>query len=502
MSENKKITKSSKTGKGIKKSSDDEDDTKSVTKSSSNKVPKKGESSSKSKTKKSKDHKKSSESDSETEPSSKNKIVKKKPKKVNDDSDSDGNEDDVKEVVKRGRKTDSKSKSVVKEITQFTKTGKTGKTGKAGKAGKTGKAKTFENKKKSLKGKGLKSKRGRDLDDDDSDVEGRKFAHDDDEQNSNRVLMIKTTHTGAFKQMIERISNVASDCCMTFMQSTENSADNEYYREMDDITNRFDSDNDEDDEDDDKSERSKSKKSEKSEKTGKVKPLDPEKSGGIRIFRLTEERNILIKVQLYASAFDYFRCDEPTIVTGIDMHSFHVFLKSINDDGGMVIYMNRQNPSVLYVNGLNDDNEEIELAIDVIDIVESVLPIPSKKFEHIIFIPAEKFHNICKNMYNNATLVEIMAVNGEIFFKAQNDSGKISITYHNASCPNKKKAKKNSVYREVFELRNIMNFSKCNKLCDEVQVYLKNNYPMVLSIPVADLGKMYVFVTSIDAPVS
>ena len=61
----------------------------------------------------------------------------------------------------------------------------------------------------------------------------------------------------------------------------------------------------------------------------------------------------------------------------------------------------------------------------------------------------------------------------------------------------KRKIKSNQLVQGVYELRHLMGFSKCNKLCPTIDIYLKNEFPLVLIISIATLGKMYVFLSPI-----
>ncbi|MEM3063006.1 MAG: hypothetical protein QW303_05640, partial [Nitrososphaerota archaeon] len=52
---------------------------------------------------------------------------------------------------------------------------------------------------------------------------------------SDHILEVKTTQTGAFKQTIERIASVISDCCIVFIPpDDEEETDDDYYEEVDD----------------------------------------------------------------------------------------------------------------------------------------------------------------------------------------------------------------------------------------------------------------------------
>ena len=76
------------------------------------------------------------------------------------------------------------------------------------------------------------------------------------------------------------------------------------------------------------------------EKPLKKNGKNKKNTGGLSILRLTEDKSILIKLNLDAINFEYFRCDEPKITIGVDMHNLHALLKSGNDDDPIILYMN------------------------------------------------------------------------------------------------------------------------------------------------------------------
>lgn len=309
----------------------------------------------------------------------------------------------------------------------------------------------------------------------------------------NRILEVKTTQTGALKQVIERIANVISDCCIVFVppdNSIKESQDDDYYEEID--------------ENETKNKKTKKNKkdidSETDEKTSKKKSTK-KNIGGIRILRLTEDKSILIKLNLDADNFEYFRCDEPKITIGVDMHNLHALLKMVNDDDPIIIYMNRDNRSSIYIRSLNENNqssEETDIEVFLMEIGNPEMPIPKTEFQNKITMASDKFHTICKHLNNNSTFVEIKSINNEISFKGQNEGGKVTMSYKDINYDDKKKDKPDQIVQGMYELRNLMGFSKCNKLCNTIDIYLKNDFPLVLVISVATLGKMYVFLSPIE----
>ncbi|XWV26508.1 putative DNA polymerase sliding clamp [Tupanvirus soda lake] len=359
-----------------------------------------------------------------------------------------------------------------------------------------------------------------------SDTFSQKDSSKKSTKKNDRILEVKTTQTGALKQVIERISNFISDCVIVFIppdESIKEEEDDDYYEEIDENevkpkkknikkTKKINDDDDDENKDDEPKSKKKSNKKTKKIDDDDVKPKSNSKNsngktqkkntGGIRILRLTEDKSILVKLHLDAINFEQFRCDEPKITIGVDMHNLHALLKMVNDDDPIVLYMNRDNRSSLYIRSLNENNEsseETDIEIFLMEIGHTEMPIPQTEFQNKITMASDKFHTICKHMNNNSTYVEITSINNEILFRGKNEGGKVTMSYKDVNYNSKKKDKPDQVVQGVYELRNLMGFSKCNKLCNTIEIYLKNDFPLVLVISVATLGKMYVFLSPIES---
>ena len=276
-----------------------------------------------------------------------------------------------------------------------------------------------------------------------------------------RMLEIHTTQTAEFKKAIERVANVITECCITFISPKEATDD------------------------------------------------DKKNNGGIRIFKMSSNKSIMIKVNLEASKFEKFYCEQQKITIGLDMPSFHNWLKSINDNDTLMMYMNREQKSVLYVRSVSESDtgrEETDLTINLMDLANTERELPPTKFDNIIIMSAKKFNDICKDLNNNSTrVVEIASVSGELSFTGANETGKITRVYSDKGEESNKKDKKKEKNKEkivqgLYDLKNIMAFSKCGKITETVSIHLKNDFPLILALTVGNLGHMYVFLAPISGP--
>ena len=48
----------------------------------------------------------------------------------------------------------------------------------------------------------------------------------------------------------------------------------------------------------------------------------------------------------------------------------------------------------------------------------------------------------------------------------------------------------NDIVQGYFSLKHLVLFTKCTNLCNSIEMYLKNNYPLIISYSVASLGNI------------
>jgi hypothetical protein len=53
------------------------------------------------------------------------------------------------------------------------------------------------------------------------------------------------------------------------------------------------------------------------------------------------------------------------------------------------------------------------------------------------------------------------------------------------------------VIQGIFQLRHLVLFTKCTSLCPTIEMYLKNNLPLILKYTVANLGEVKLVLATI-----
>jgi proliferating cell nuclear antigen len=64
------------------------------------------------------------------------------------------------------------------------------------------------------------------------------------------------------------------------------------------------------------------------------------------------------------------------------------------------------------------------------------------------------------------------------------------ISENNTSVKVQKNTNANEIVQGLFQLKHLVLFTKCTSLCPSIELYLKNDYPLILRYTVANLGEV------------
>lgn len=213
-------------------------------------------------------------------------------------------------------------------------------------------------------------------------------------------------------------------------------------------------------------------------------------STGVKVIAMDTSHVVLVHLKLDASKFEYFHCDNK-IVIGVNMLNFHKLIKTINSNDTLTLFMDESDVNHLGIKIENGEkNTKTTYKLNLLDLDNPKIQIDPTEFNSMITLPSSDFQKICRDMSNLSDLVEIKNVNNQLIFTCKgdfccqetvlcdNDNGIHSIQNKNL----------NEIVQGIFKLKYLVLFTKCTNLCNTVELYLKNDYPLIIKYSVASLG--------------
>ena len=315
-----------------------------------------------------------------------------------------------------------------------------------------------------------------------------------------KILKVMTEHTVPFKILIEVLKELLPETNLEFI-----SGDNDNDNENDNDNNNSDQDISKNISDNEKNSSDEEIDCIKNEKT---ESNTQKRKDGLKIMAVDTTKTVLIHLKLDAEEFTKFKCKKKRLVLGVNLVYFHKLIKTMDKDDNLTLYVDHDNLNYLKIKIDNpEEKKDSVFELKLLDLSEDKMSVPDITFDAVITMNSTEFHKICREMNQIADHVEIKCLNNKIIFTCKGDYAKRTTTYRTGDSTNqgdgvnikfgKNKGTTPAIIQGIYELGNLVLFSKCASLCNEIEIFMKNNYPLVIKYTVATLGRILLCLTPI-----
>lgn len=232
----------------------------------------------------------------------------------------------------------------------------------------------------------------------------------------------------------------------------------------------------------------------------------------IKISTLDSTKCSLTHIKLNADKFEYFHCEKPVII-GVDITALYKLIKSVNIRETICLYLDKDNTDKLGVVLEDSFKGKIKrYKLPLLEIEEKVINIPQLNFDYIINIPSQDFQQIIRDIdLLESKIVEIKSVGKQLIFSSKDGIAEFETVVTELEDNKDQKAllqqngediksvtfekSNHTIVQGRFKLYFLMYFIKATHLCQNINLYLKNDQPLVLEYFAADLGEIHFLLT-------
>ncbi len=229
------------------------------------------------------------------------------------------------------------------------------------------------------------------------------------------------------------------------------------------------------------------------------------KKDGIRIINMDKSHTILVHLFLEATNFELYECKKDNIVVGVNMYHLFKLINTIDNNDTLTIYIENgdHNDGITSYLGLKFENGDIKQCktqkLRLIEPDTEVLEIPQVTFSSIINLPASDFQKIIRDLSPLSHKLEIKSVANELIFKCCGSFASVEIrrSEMDGSMEFQLKPDETKIIQGEFSLKNLGYFIKCTNLCNQIELYLDNDLPLIVKYNVASLGQIKLCLASL-----
>lgn len=219
----------------------------------------------------------------------------------------------------------------------------------------------------------------------------------------------------------------------------------------------------------------------------------------LKIVELNTNHISLVYVGLLATNFEeYYYEDDTPLILGINTENLYKIIKTVKHDETITLFVKRNNPKMLYIRKENENrNYKQTFSLGLDNIEYHKYDIPPIDFTTSLTMSSSEFQKICKDFCSlGAKKMEIKNVQDGVFFQAEGEFTKINSVIGNSE--NTSLTSSDEIVQGVFDIKYLLLFSKASNLSNTVQLYLKNDYPLVMIYKIGTLGEIKFIVSLIQ----
>ena len=212
----------------------------------------------------------------------------------------------------------------------------------------------------------------------------------------------------------------------------------------------------------------------------------------MKIVAMDASHTVLVHLRLDGINFEQYYC-KSKLVLGVNMMNFFKLIKTMNNNDTLTLFLEKDNINELGIRIENGDKNTItNYKLNLMDLNEETISVPPASFTSVITMPANDFQKICRDMNNLADSIEIKSIENQLLFSCKGHfaSQETIMGETNSGMNFIKKQKNNDIVQGVFALKHLVLFTKCTNLCNSIEIYLKNDYPLIIKYSVASLGEI------------
>lgn len=230
---------------------------------------------------------------------------------------------------------------------------------------------------------------------------------------------------------------------------------------------------------------------------------------GLKVATMDTAKSSLTYIKLNAGKFESYMCKGPIII-GVDTTTLFKTIKSANRRETITFYMNKNEQDKLGIE-LSDPfmGKVKDYKINLLNLEDKLINIPTMDYNCVINLPSNQFQQIIKDIHLlEGKTVDIQSIGKNICFSCTDGIAElktnISELDNNVNKEQLELLQQNGediksikftqsdtkIIQGRFKLSNLMNFIKASHLCDNMNILLANDKPLILEYFIADLGIM------------
>lgn len=217
-------------------------------------------------------------------------------------------------------------------------------------------------------------------------------------------------------------------------------------------------------------------------------------SKGIRILTTDNSHILLVHLKLDADKFEKYKCDK-NLVVGLNMNNLFKIVKTFGNNDSLTVFIDKKEEHYLKLR-VESNGKKTEYKLKTLDLNVEQTNIPEVTFMSHISMPSVDFQKLVRDMRMISDKVEIKCVGKQLSFSCSGDFAEqetiIKQSDYNIEDDDLTSIDNDddSIFQGKYYLEQLVSFTKCTSLCNTINIFMTNDYPLIIRYKVSSLGEL------------
>lgn len=213
---------------------------------------------------------------------------------------------------------------------------------------------------------------------------------------------------------------------------------------------------------------------------------------GIKMAAMDNSRIVWVHMRLDANKFEKYHCSQTTVV-GLNTDHLYRIVKTTTNDDTLTFYMEKNDTSHLKILLENGEKKEVtRYSLSLLDRDEPEIEMPPTEFTARITMPSTDFQKKCRDMtLLMAKTVELKSIGHTLVMSCKGQfANRETVLGDGSSDFLVNKQEQNAIISGSFSLPHLVLFTKCTNLSNNLELYMKNDWFLMIRYVIANLGEI------------
>lgn len=213
---------------------------------------------------------------------------------------------------------------------------------------------------------------------------------------------------------------------------------------------------------------------------------------GLRMIAMDNTRTVLVHLKLSADKFEQYtyKHNSPKLTIGVNTDHLHRIVRTATNDDTITFYVDQVDQNSLGILLENGDKKQVtRYKLSLLDRDEPDITLPDTTFSAHVTMPSSDFQKLCRDMVLlGAKTVDIKSVGSSLGFACKGHFASRDTTMGDSDNDFSIKKTNTEIVSGNYSLPHLVLFTKCTNLCNNLDIYMKNDWFLMVRYVVANLG--------------